>query len=62
MPGMVIPVAGGAAAGTAATSAAISGGMNIAKEKRGGMDADASHMAEEIADRTEAFYKRQGWL
>jgi hypothetical protein len=61
-PGMAIPVAGGAAMGTAATSAAISGGMNLVKEKRGGMDADAGHMAEEIAERAKAYYERRGWL
>ena len=41
---------------------AISGGMNIVKEARGSMDADAGHMTKEIAERAEAFYKRQGWL
>jgi hypothetical protein len=61
-PGMAVPVAGGAAAGTAATSAVISGGMNVTREIRGGLDKDAGRLAEEIADRAEAFYKRQGWL
>lgn len=62
MPGMAVPVGGGAAVGRAAASAVISGGMNITKEVRGGMDADAGHLADEIAKRAEAFYKRQGWL
>lgn len=62
MPGMAVPLAAGAAAGSAAISVVVSGGMNIVKEKRGGMDADASHMAEEIAERAKAFYERQGWL
>ena len=62
MPGMAIPVAGGAAAGTAAVAAGVSGGMNIAKETRGGMDADAGHMAEQIAERIIAYYERNGWL
>ena len=61
-PGMAVPVAGGAAMGTAATSAAVSGGMNVAREVTGGLDADAGRLADEIADRAEAFYKRQGWL
>jgi hypothetical protein len=61
-PGMAVPVAGGAAAGTAATSAVISGGMNVTKEVRGGLDADAGRLADEIAERAEAFYKRRGWL
>jgi hypothetical protein len=62
MPGMAVPVAGGAIAGTAATSAVISGGMNIAKETRGAMNPDAARMAKKIADRAQAFYERQGWL
>jgi len=62
MPGMAVPVGGGAALGTMAMSAAISGGMNIVKEVRGGMDADAGRMAEQIAKRAQDFYERQGWL
>jgi hypothetical protein len=62
MPGMAIPVAGGAAMGSAATSAVISGGMNIAKETSGAMNPDAKRMAKEIAERAKAFYVRQGWL
>ncbi len=62
MPGMAIPVAGGAAMGSAATSAMISGGMNIAKETRGAMNPDAERMAKKIAERAKAFYVRQGWL
>lgn len=58
MPGMALPV--GIAA--TVTSAAISGGMNILKEVRGGMDADAGRMAEQIAKRAEAYYRSQGWL
>ena len=61
-PGMAVPVGAGAAAGRAASSAVVSGGMNVAREVRGGMDADAGRLADEIADRAEAFYKRQGWL
>ncbi len=48
--------------GTMAVSAAVSGGMNIVKEVRGGMKADAGRMAEQIAKRAEAYYKSQGWL
>jgi len=62
MPGMAVPVAGGAVMGSAATSAVISGGMNIAKETRGAMNPDAQRMAEKIAERAKAFYERQGWL
>jgi hypothetical protein len=62
MPGMAIPVAGGAAMGSAATSAVISGGMNIAKEAGGAINPDTKRMAGEIAERAKAFYVRQGWL
>jgi hypothetical protein len=61
-PGMAVPVGVGAAAGRVATSAVVSGGMNVAREVRGGMDADAGRLADEIAKRAEAFYKGQGWL
>ncbi len=62
MPGMAVPMAGGAAMGTLATSAVISGGMNIAQEVQGRMTADAGRLADAIAKRAAAFYKRQGWL
>jgi hypothetical protein len=61
-PGMAIPVAGGAAMGSAATSAVISGGMNIARETKGARNPDVERMAKEIAERAKAFYVRQGWL
>jgi hypothetical protein len=61
-PGMAIPVGAGAAAGRAATAAVVSGGMNVVREVRSSMDADAGHMAEEIAKRVEAFYRSRGWL
>ncbi len=61
-PGMAVPVAGGAIAGAAATSAIISGGMNIVRETRGVMHDDAGRIADEIAKRCESFYKTQGWL
>lgn len=62
MPGMAVPVGVGAAVGRAGTSAVVSGGMNIATEVRGRMSADIARLAGVIADRTEAFYRRQGWL
>ncbi len=61
-PGMAVPLGGGAAMGAMATSAAVSGGMNGVREVRGGMDADAGRMAEQIAKRAEAYYRSQGWL
>jgi hypothetical protein len=62
MPGMAVPIAGGAAMGSVATSAIISGGMNIAKETSGAMNPDVQRMAKKIAERAKAFYVRQGWL
>ena len=62
MPGMAVPVGAGAIAGRAATSAVISGGMNIVQEIQGRMTAEAGRLADAIAKRAAAFYKRQGWL
>lgn len=62
MPGMAVPVGVGAMAGTALVSVAVSGGMNIVKEARGGMHADAGRMAEQIAERIIAYYERHDWL
>jgi len=61
-PGMAVPIGVGAALGNVARSAVISGGMNIVREVTGGLEADAGRIAEEIAKRAEAFYRRQGWL
>jgi hypothetical protein len=61
-PGMAVPVGAGAAMGSVATSAIISGGMNVARETRGAMNPDAERMAKKIAERAKAFYVRQGWL
>ena len=62
MPGMAVPVAGGVIAGSAATSAIVSGGMSVVRETRGAMHDDAGRIADEVAERAEAYYKRQGWL
>jgi len=61
-PGMAIPVVGGAAMGSAATSAIVSGGMNVARETQGALNPDVERMAKKIAERAKAFYVRQGWL
>ena len=62
MPGMAVPIGAGAAMGNLATSAVISGGMNVVDEARGAMNPDAKRLAEKIAERAKAFYVRQGWL
>ena len=63
MPGMAVLVAGGAVLGSSvATSAVISGEMNIAKETRGAVNLDAKRMPKTIAERATTFYLRQGWL
>jgi hypothetical protein len=62
MPGVLVPVAGGAAAGSVATSAVISGSMNVLKEAGPeSIEGAASRTAEEIADTIEAVYKKRGW-
>ncbi len=62
MPGMAAPVGVGAAAGRAATSAIVSGGLNVVREVRGSVGADLDRMAEEIADRAKTYYESRGWL
>lgn len=62
MPGVLVPVAGGAAAGTAATSAVISGSINVVKEAGPESIEGAAHRtAEEIADTIEEVYRKRGW-
>ncbi len=62
MPGMAGPMAVGAATGTAARAAVISGGMNVAQEVSGGLGQAINNISGEIADRAEAFYRDKGWL
>ena len=63
MPGMIVPVAGGAAMGSAATSAAISGGLNVAQEAGPeSMTAAAKRTAKQIAKRLAEAFERYGWL
>jgi hypothetical protein len=62
MPGMLVPVGVGAAAGTALRSAAISGGVGAARELGSGPIAErAEATAEEIAKRIEKAYETRGW-
>ncbi len=63
MPGMLVPVAGGAAGGRAATSAAVSGGMNVAQERGAETIEDgARRTAEQLAAILSRAFARQGWI
>jgi NADPH-dependent 2,4-dienoyl-CoA reductase/sulfur reductase-like enzyme len=63
MPGMLVPVVGGAIAGEAARSAVISGGMNIAQEMGPeSMRAAAKRTAEEIAKVLKDDFRKRGWI
>ena len=61
MPGMLVPVSAGAIAGSALTSAAISGGLSTLREVGGPLASDLENIAEELADRAVALYERRGW-
>lgn len=62
MPGILVPVGAGAAAGTALRSLAISGGVSAARELGSGPLAErAKATAEEIAERIEKAYVQRGW-
>lgn len=62
MPGVLVPVGAGAAAGTAATSAVISGSVNVVKEVGPeSIEAAADRTASEVADTIEAVYRKRGW-
>ena len=64
MPGMLVPVTAGAAAGQAATSVAISGGMNIMQETGPeGLNAAAKRTAKKITKEVLApAFARHGWI
>jgi hypothetical protein len=63
MPGMLVPVTVGAAAGSAGKSAAISGGANVIQEiGPEGIGAAASRSASAISDRLKMRFQEQGWL
>jgi hypothetical protein len=63
MPGMLVPVAGGAAAGTAATSVAVSGALNVGQEiKPESIEGAAKRTAEEIAEVLEEAFEKRGWM
>jgi NADPH-dependent 2,4-dienoyl-CoA reductase/sulfur reductase-like enzyme len=63
MPGMLVPMGAGAAAGNVARSAAVSGASNILQEGGPeGLDAAAKRTAKEIAREIIKAYKERGWL
>ncbi len=63
MPGVLVPVGVGAAAGRAATSAVIAGGANLVQEIGPETIESASlRTAEEIAKIVEEAYRKRGWL
>ncbi len=61
-PGMAETVGVGAAAGVAAESAAVSGGLGVATAHRQGVEADAQRTAKEVARKLAHFFASQGWI
>jgi len=61
-PGMGPAGAAGAAAGRAATSVAVSGGVTAATAHSQGVEGDATHVADEIAKVLRQFFADQGWI
>lgn len=63
MPGMLVPVAGGAAAGRVVTSAVVSGALNVAQEAGPeSLEAAAERTAEDISDILRNAYTKRGWI
>jgi len=63
MPGMLVPVGVGAAAGAPGRSAVISGGMNVMQEAGPeGLNAAAKNTAKEVAKVLSQAFVRQGWI
>jgi len=63
MPGMLVPVVGGAIAGKAGRSAVISGSMNVVQELGPeSMNAAAKRTAKEIANLLQDAFRRRGWI
>ena len=61
LPGVGFFVAGGAVAGTLATSAMTSSGVGVVRELRVSIDADARRTAEQIAGKVSELKAAQGW-
>ncbi len=63
MPGMLVPVAGGAVAGQAGRSVVIAGSMNVAQELGPeSMNAAAKRTAQEITKILSVAFAEQGWI
>jgi len=63
MPGMLVPVAGGAVAGQAGRAVVISGSMNVAQELGPeSMNAAAKRTAQEITKILSVAFAEQGWI
>ena len=63
MPGMLVPVLGGAVAGSAGTSVAISGSLNVAQEMGPeSIEGAAKRTANEIGKVLSEAFKRQNWI
>jgi hypothetical protein len=63
MPGMLVPVVGGAAAGRAKTSVIVSGVLNVGQEiGPESIEAAAKRTAEEIGEVLSDAFQRRGWI
>ena len=61
-PGVATPIGVGAVAGRVATSAAISSGVGVVAEAKGGVEADAARTAKKIADVLTDLFVQQRWI
>jgi len=61
LPGAAFFVAGGAVAGTVATTAVVSSGVGVLRELRASIDADAGRTSEEITQKLSALSSAHGW-
>ncbi len=63
MPGMLVPVVGGAVAGEAGRSAVISGSMNVVQELGPeSIEGAAKRTAKEIGKVLSEAFKKRGWI
>lgn len=63
MPGIAVPLIGGAVFGSIAVSAAVAGGMNVAQEvSPESMEGAAKRTANEITKELSRVFARQGWI